>query len=353
VTARPTLLELVRLQRIDVVALVAMTVVAFVFRFFSPILPNFIADPFGGSPISDCVPHTPIDAKGDLGTLCGLAYPFTRGYPDAAGNLSPPNGQVFDEVYFPVDARDDVKGLEKCNSRMATGYGPGSCTYNYFDPEPPLAKTVIAAGEVAYGWFRAAFQGAHGDFVDLGFDTFGWRIAVCIVGTLCVPLMYLLAMRLWPKRVFAIAAAVFVCFDGMFFIQSRIGMIDIIPVFFILLCYYLFLVHLQSRTPSGSLVSLVALGVAIGAGVSAKWIVLAAFASILLFLFLKIAWTWWREWELELPGGASWSAYALTALVAFVALPALIYIGSWYPFFARGQFHTLADLIQYNKDAYE
>src|SRR5436309_9327796 len=78
VTRRPTLLELVRLQRIDVLALVAMTVVAFVFRFFSPILPNFIADPFGGSPISDCVSSTPIDAKGDLGTLCGLAYPFTR-----------------------------------------------------------------------------------------------------------------------------------------------------------------------------------------------------------------------------------------------------------------------------------
>jgi len=352
-SARPTLLELVRLQRIDVVALVAMTVVAFVFRFFSPILPNFIADPFGGSPITDCVPNTPIDATGDLGTLCGLAYPFTRGYPDASGNLSPPNGQVFDEVYFPVDARDDVKGMESCKSTMPTGFQAGACQYNYFDPEPPLAKTVIAAGEVGYGWFRATFQGARGDYVDLGFNTFGWRIAVCIVGTLCVPLIYLLAMRLWPNRVFALAASVFVCFDGMFFIQSRIGMIDIIPVFMILLCYYLFLVHLQSRTPSTSLASLVVLGVAIGAGVSAKWIVLAAFASILFFLFLKIAWTWWTEGELELPGGASFSAYAVTALVAFVALPTLIYIGSWYPFFARGQFHTLADLIQYNKDAYE
>ena len=60
--------------------------------------------------------------------------------------------------------------------------------------------------------------------------------------------MYLLALRLWPQRLFAMAAATFVCFDGMFFIQSRIGMIDIIPVFLIMLCYYLFLVHMQSRS---------------------------------------------------------------------------------------------------------
>src|ERR1700693_6039156 len=105
----------------------------------------------------------------------------------------------------------------------------------------------IAAGEGGYGCYRATFQGAHGDYIDLGFNTFGWRIAVGLVGTLCVPLMYLLAFRLWRRRVFAVAAATFVCIDGMFFVQSRIGMIDIIPVFMILLCYYLFLVHMQSR----------------------------------------------------------------------------------------------------------
>ena len=330
-----------------------MTVLAFVLRFFSPISPNFIVHPFNGSPVSDCISNTPIDATGDLGTLCGLAYPFNRGYPDAAGNLSPPNGQVFDEVYFPVDARDDVKGIEQCKPTMPAGYLPGSCNYNYFDPEPPLAKEVIAAGEVAYGWYRATFQGAKGDYVDLGFNTFGWRIAVCLIGTLCVPLIYLLAMRLWPNRLFAFAASVLVCFDGMFFVQSRIGMIDIIPVFFIMLCYYLFLVHAQSRKPATSIASLLLLGVAIGAGIAAKWIVLAAFASILFFLFGKILWNYARTHEIAVPGGVRWPIYLLVALVAFVALPALIYVGSWFPFFERGQFHTLADLIQYNKDAYE
>jgi len=340
------LLERVRLQRLDVLALVGLTVVSFVIRFFSPITPNFFAHPFSGPAISTCVSSTPVDAKGDLGTLCGLAYPFTRGYPDQNGNLSPPDGQVFDEVYFPVDARMDVKGIETCHPSTV------GCQYNYFDPEPPLAKEVIAAGEWSYGWFRATFQGAHGDYIDLGFNTFGWRIAVCLVGTLCVPLMYLLAMRLWPNRVFAVAAAVFVCFDGMFFIQSRIGMIDIVPVFFILLCYYLFLVHIQSTTRAGSIASLLLLGLALGAGVAAKWVVLAAFATIVFFMVARMMWNYATSHELAIPGGVDLPIYLGVAVAALVIIPVVIYIGSWYPFFLRGQFHTIADLIRYQKDSY-
>ncbi|HLZ94079.1 MAG TPA: phospholipid carrier-dependent glycosyltransferase [Candidatus Dormibacteraeota bacterium] len=341
------MLERLRLERIDIAALLVLTGLAFVLRFYSPILPNFIAHPFDGPPVTNCVPNTPVDVRGDPGTLCGLAYPYTRGYSNGQGGFSPPNGQVFDEIYFPVDARMDVKGIELCHPTTT------DCPYNYFDPEPPLAKEIIAAGEWTYGWYRAAFQGARGDYIDLGFNTYGWRIAVCLVGTLCVALMYLLAMRLWPNRLFAVAAATFVCFDGMFFVQSRIGMIDIIPVFFILLCYYLFLVHMQSTTVRGSLLSLLLLGIAIGTGVSAKWVVLAAFASILFFLFGRMLWTYAMTHELRIPGNVYWPSYALVALVAFVVFPIAIYIGSWYPFFLRGQFHNLMDLWQYNYQSYE
>src|SRR4029077_15794864 len=298
-------------DRWDLVALLALTAVAFVLRFFSPIMPDFFLHPFQGPLVSNCVSNTPIDAKGDPGTLCGLAYPFNRGYADQSGVLSPANGQVFDEVYFPVDAYDDIKGIEVC--RPSTD----SCRFNYFDPEPPLGKLIIAAGEWGYGWYRAHFEGATGDYIDLGFNTFGWRIAACIFGILCVPMMYLFARRLWPNRLFAIAGATFVCFDGMFFVQSRIGMIDIFPIFFILLAYFLFLVHIQSRTPRGSLMSLVSLGIVLGVGIASKWIVLAAFASIVFFLlmrFLKRAIgpyigpisEWARGDGPAIPGGVHW-----------------------------------------------
>src|SRR5260370_8564304 len=73
----------------------------------------------------------------------------------------------------------------------------------------------------------------------------------------------------------------------MFFIQSRIGMIDIFPIFFILLAYFLYLVHIQSRTQTSSLLSLVALGLVLGIGVASKWIVLAAFPSIVFLMVVR------------------------------------------------------------------
>jgi dolichyl-phosphate-mannose--protein O-mannosyl transferase len=345
------------LDRWDVVALLGLTAVAFIFRFFSPIMPDFFAHPTQWPPVSNCVSSTPIDAQGDLGTLCGLAYPFNKGYP-SGGTFSPANGEVFDEVYFPVDAYHDIKGIETCRPSMVEdplgGRPTGACQLNYFDPEPPLAKMFIGAGEWGYGWYRATFEGAKGDYIDLGFNTFGWRIAGCIIGSLCIPMMYLLARRLWPNRLFALAAAVLVCFDGMFFIQSRIGMIDIFPIFLILLAYYMFLIHIQSRTPRSSLITLVLLGIVLGIGIASKWIVLAALASIVFFLIVRAA----RRYVSSgvdgpaIPGGASLPIYFGVAVVALVAIPLVIYVASWYPFFARGQFHDVADLIEYTKASY-
>lgn len=358
---RETLVAISHFDRWDLIPLLGLTAVAFIFRFFSPIMPDFFLHPFQGPVISNCVSKTPIDAQGDPGTLCGLAYPVNRGYPDQNGVLTPANGQVFDEVYFPQDAYNDVKGIEVCRPTTV------DCRYNYFDPEPPLAKLFIAGGEWGYGWYRAHFQGATGDYIDLGFSTFGWRIAAVIFGTLCVPFIYLFARRLWPNRLFAIAAATLVSFDGMFFVQSRIGMIDIFPIFLILLAYFLFMVHIQSRTPRSSVISLFLLGIVLGLGIAAKWIVLAAFASIVFLLIARAVrrqvdihigrpgkpiWAWGRGEGPAIAGGVRWPMYLVVALVALAVVPAAIYLASWYPFFARGQFHNLSDLIEYQKAAY-
>ncbi len=333
-------------DRWDLVAVLALTAVAFVLRFYSPILPNIFLPNNEGQAITDCVTSTPVDPQGDAGTLCGLAYPFNRGYKQVDGSLSPPNGQVFDEIYFPVDAYDDVKGIEKCH---ATSNG---CQFNYFDPEPPLAKGIIAAGMWGYGWYRAHFQGASGDYIDLGFNTFGWRIAACIFGILCIPMMYLLARRLWPHRLFAIAAATLVCFDGMFFIQSRIGMIDIFPIFLILAAYFLFLVHIQSRSFNTSMISLLALGTVLGVGVAAKWIVLAAFASIVFFLALRLIVRVVKGVRAgSSPADFFSSTYFAVTIFALVVIPVAIYILSWYPFFARGQFHNMSEMWTYQLQA--
>jgi hypothetical protein len=353
------------LDRADLLLMAAFLVVAFVLRFFSPIMPDFFTRPLGSAPVSNCVQNTPISGRSHTGTLCGLAYPFQRDTAAATLPPAPPEGEVFDEIYFAVFAHNDLKGI------------------SYFDPEPPFAKELIAAGEWLDGAYRAIFQGAHGDFADLGFNTFGWRIMSCIFGTLCVPLMYLFALQLWRERWFAVAAATLCCFDGMFFVQSRIGMIDIFPIFFIMLAYTLFLVHLKARSELDSLATLLLTGVVLGLAVAAKWIALAALMSIVFFLVMRPVarhvslslgrslpsppaptqpspargggerpWSWGRLEGPSLPGGARAGVYVVTAVVALAAIPLAIYVASWFPFFMRGQFHTLGDLVAYNRQAY-
>jgi dolichyl-phosphate-mannose-protein mannosyltransferase len=326
----------------------ALLAVAFFFRFLSPLMPDFLVRPFQTAPISNCVRSTPVDQKGHLGTLCGLAYPYQASYTQGDQPPSPPNGQVFDEIYFAVFAHDDLKGI------------------SYFDPEPPLSKLIIASGEWLYGWWRATFEGARGDYADLGYNTFGWRIMSCIFGALCVPLIYLMAYKLWPRRLFALAAATLACFDGMFFVQSRIGMIDIFPIFLILLSYTAFLVHLESRSERDSLVTLLITGAICGLAVSAKWISLAATASIVFFLVMRPlaahvgvalgngerGWLWGMNPKAGLPGRARLGPYLVMAIIAFAVLPVTIYLASWIPFFTRGQFHNLGDLVLYNQQAY-
>lgn len=336
------LLERLRLERADLVAMGVFLVVAFVFRYFSPLMPDL----FSGHPglISNCVHNTPVNVQNEPGTLCGLAYPYQRSAPAQDQSPTPPEGEIFDEIYFGAFAHDDLKGIA------------------YFDPEPPLSKLFIAAGEWLYGWWRATFEGARGDYADLGFNTYGWRIMSCVIGSLCVPLMYLLARQLWPNRLFAVTAATLTCFDGMFFVQSRIGMIDIFPIFLILLSYTLFLIHLDSRSERDAIVTLLLTGIGLGLAIAAKWISLAALASIVFFLVMRPllrrvglsvgSWRWGLAKGPGLPGGARGSLYVPAAVLAFVAIPLAIYLASWIPFFTRGQFHDLADLIEYQRQAY-
>lgn len=329
--------------------LLALFVVAFALRAFSPIFPDFLTKPLSWPPISNCVASTPNGAT-TTGTVCGLAYPYQAN----AQPLQPclPAGQVFDEVYFPCNAQDDFKGI------------------SYFDPEPPFAKTVIGWGEWIWGWYKATFQGAHGAYIDLGFDTVGFRLSSMFFGSLAVPLMYLFALRLWANRTFAFMAGFLTCFDGMFFAQSRIGMIDMVAIFFIILAYWAFQLHATSRTPRESYITLVAAGVAVGVAIASKWIALAALGTMVVFLVARalksylnleastpFGWWKWRDDRGEepppTPGGAPGYYYIPLALVSFIVIPIVIYIASWAPFFTRHQFMNLNDLWQYQVETYQ
>jgi len=171
----------------------------------------------------------------------GLGYPYNKsGCTDAPVGLHNQEkytcGYVFDEVYFPVDALKDLKGID------------------FFDPEPPLTKLIIAGG---ISW--------------LGFNTWGWRIMSAILGSLVIGVLYFIARRLWRRnRVFPALAALFFSLDGLELVESRTGVIDVIAVFFVMVAYWMFLLHWHARTKNEWRTTLYLTAVASGLGLACK-----------------------------------------------------------------------------------
>ncbi len=89
---------------------------------YSPIMPDFFVHPLQGPAITNCVPNTPINAKGDEGTLCGLAYPSTGATPMATACCRPPT------------ARSSTRSISR-STRITTSKG-----WSYAGPRRSIAR---------------------------------------------------------------------------------------------------------------------------------------------------------------------------------------------------------------------
>ena len=219
------------IQRRDVLAVVALVAFSLLMRFASPIFPNFLSTPFAAPAV----------------VTWGIGHPYngTECTDVPSSSSAPPTqhcGFVFDEIYFPVDAAKDL-------------HNPA---ISYFDPEPPLAKLLMAP-----------------PIATMGFTTWSWRTSTAIFGSLLVGLIYLVALRLRRDRWFATAAALFISLDGLAFVEARTGVIDIIAIFFVALFYYVFLLHWQARTRRQWRATLYVMGAVAGLAFAAKLTALA------------------------------------------------------------------------------
>ena len=256
-----------RLDRMDLYWLVALTLVAGALRFASPIFLDVFSHPGTSAPISAWgIGHNYQDPS-----LPGLGKP---------NDIAPNSPFIFDELYFANDAHNDLLGRD------------------YFDPEPPLAKLIIALGIKLFG-----------------FNSFGWRLMPALFGTALVPLMYLLARQLVAVRFFAIAAGVLTAFDGMTFVESRTAVIDIVPITFVVLAYLLFHLHLNADTAARRRWTIVLTAIVLGLALGAKWTTLAAYGTIIVILALRLILRWTRY------DGATGGI----ALLSLAFLPALFY----------------------------
>jgi len=136
--------------------------------------------------------------------------------------LDKPSGSlIFDEWYY-VNVARVILGIPQ--SVGADGKPPYINVPSGLDPNhehPPLAKLLIA--------LSMYFLGDNG---------FGWRIPSVIFGSISVLVFYLLMKKIARYEPLPLIAAFLFSFDNLIFVQSRIAILDIFTLTFMLLGFY-------------------------------------------------------------------------------------------------------------------
>ncbi|MDR3085892.1 MAG: phospholipid carrier-dependent glycosyltransferase [Christensenellaceae bacterium] len=227
------------------------------------------------------------------------------------------DSMYFDEVYHGRTAYEQLHGMEW-----------------YENTHPPLGKVFMS-------WSIAL----------LGMTPFGWRFAGTLAGLLMIPAMYYLAKQLFRGTAFAAIATALLTFDFMHLAQTRLATIDSYPVLFIILGFAFMLryasMSFYHQPLWKTLVPLFFSGLFMGLGIASKWIGLYAAAGLAV-LFFAVFLSRFGEYLAALKADKrsendekivalfpkSALITLLGCLVFFLAIPALIYVGSYYQFLA-------------------
>ncbi|MFT3888948.1 MAG: phospholipid carrier-dependent glycosyltransferase [Arachnia sp.] len=136
-------------------------------------------------------------------------------------NVGFPQKVLFDETYYAKDAWAILQsGYERnwsdsANDLLAKGDTSGMLDTASFVVHPPLGKLLIGLGEHLFGM-----------------NAFGWRISAVVFGTLLVFFTIRLGRRLSRSTLIGAMAGLFLTFDGLAFVMSRLALLDIFQATF-------------------------------------------------------------------------------------------------------------------------
>jgi len=224
--------------------------------------------------------------------------------------LGYPGQEYFDEVYHAKTALQYLRGEP-----------PTEWVH------PPTAKLLIAVGVALFGYAPWA-----------------WRLAPALAGTLLAPVFFLLARRVLATERAALLATLLLLLDGVYLVQSRVAMTNVFAVLFQLLSALL--VVRAATAERLSLGAAAAAGLALGLALSTRWTSLFAWGFLgLVFLAARAR----RHGSGRDAEAGPWVLReAALALVAFVVLPAGVYLLSYVPWMRQG--HTAWEAITMQKD---
>ena len=127
--------------------------------------------------------------------------------------------------------------------------------------------------------------------IPTGSHAFAWRLPGVIAGALMAACLYLLARILFARRLVAGLVAAFALVDGMFFVQSRIGMNDVYVGLFIVAAYTVFAALWTGwwRWRGAFWVAMPVIGVLLGLALASKWVAAYAIGAMALLLLVRSA----------------------------------------------------------------
>ena len=171
--------------------------------------------------------------------------------------ISYKNSAYFDEVYFARSAWEYVHGVDTMEWT-----------------HPPLGKLIIALPVLIFG-----------------FSPFTYRIMGALAGVIMIPVIYILAKRLFKNRKWALLAGLLMTFDNFHFAHTRMATVDSFLVLFILLSV-LFMkqyLDLDDEAPfKQKRRNLLLSGLFIGCAVTTKWTGLYALLGLAIVFFVHL-----------------------------------------------------------------
>ncbi|MGP9020359.1 dolichyl-phosphate-mannose--protein mannosyltransferase [Streptomyces sp. BR1] len=141
--------------------------------------------------------------------------------------LGSPDAVIFDETYYAKDAwalinhgyeaawpKDIDKSIIQDPSSVTIPADPGYVVH------PPVGKYLIGLGEK---WFD--------------FTPFGWRFVMAVLGTLSVLMLCRIGRRLFRSTFLGCLAGLLLAVDGLHFVMSRMALLDLVVMFFVLAAF--------------------------------------------------------------------------------------------------------------------
>lgn len=142
-------------------------------------------------------------------------------------HLGSPKAVIFDETYYAKDSwalvkqgyegswpKDVDKLILADPSQVPVPADPGYVVH------PPVGKWIIGLGELMFG-----------------FDPFGWRFMVAVLGTLSVFMLCRIGRRLFRSTFLGCLAGGLLAVDGLHFVMSRTALLDLVLMFFVLAAF--------------------------------------------------------------------------------------------------------------------